>query len=310
MRLPNSAHTSQPWRIHELTPDFTLEDVWALPTPGGREEFARLVAAFFAGDFPRDAPPLVGLLWAARLRIGSLLGWDDPADGLDFRVPRCATGCRRTCTPHRPIQGSTSGPSPHLRAGRRVGGRTGQPNRARRPPSRLGSRRKGQLSRPACRAGQTERASRCRVLGRDQAISLPGRLPGPAPRARTPLALPGVRLRSPPKPVCAPRSRTGGAGRRRRRARERPLRRCGRSTQISSTRSLARAYSSSRTMAATTSSRSSARTTSASPPSRSARANHRHVILAEAAIGGHDTKLLGLRLGDQQAVERVSVMKR
>ncbi len=86
MRLPNSAHTSQPWRIHELTPDFTLEDVWALPTPGGREDFARLVAVFFAGDFPRDAPPLVGLLWAARLRIGSLLGWDDPADGVGFRV--------------------------------------------------------------------------------------------------------------------------------------------------------------------------------------------------------------------------------
>ena len=27
MRLPNSAHTSRPWRIHELTPDFRLEDV-------------------------------------------------------------------------------------------------------------------------------------------------------------------------------------------------------------------------------------------------------------------------------------------
>jgi hypothetical protein len=28
MRLPNSAHTSRPWRIHELTRDFRLEDVW------------------------------------------------------------------------------------------------------------------------------------------------------------------------------------------------------------------------------------------------------------------------------------------
>ena len=34
MRLPDTAHTSRPWRIHELTPDFRLEDVWALPTPG------------------------------------------------------------------------------------------------------------------------------------------------------------------------------------------------------------------------------------------------------------------------------------
>jgi hypothetical protein len=27
MRLPNTAHTSRPWRIHELTRDFRLEDV-------------------------------------------------------------------------------------------------------------------------------------------------------------------------------------------------------------------------------------------------------------------------------------------
>src|SRR4029453_11113215 len=39
-RLPNSAHTSRPWRIHVLTPDFRLEDVRALPTPGGAGDFA------------------------------------------------------------------------------------------------------------------------------------------------------------------------------------------------------------------------------------------------------------------------------
>jgi hypothetical protein len=33
MRLPNTAQISRPWRIHELTRDFWLEDVWALPTP-------------------------------------------------------------------------------------------------------------------------------------------------------------------------------------------------------------------------------------------------------------------------------------
>ena len=36
MRLPNSAHESRPWRIREIAPDFILEDVWALPTPGRR----------------------------------------------------------------------------------------------------------------------------------------------------------------------------------------------------------------------------------------------------------------------------------
>ena len=86
MKLPDAAHTSQRWRIHKLTPDFTLEDVWALNTPGGRDEFSRLASEFFAGDFPRDAPVLVRLLWAARLRLGSLLGWDNADDGLGHRV--------------------------------------------------------------------------------------------------------------------------------------------------------------------------------------------------------------------------------
>jgi len=35
MMLPDTAHTSRPWRIHEIAADFRLEDVWALPTPGG-----------------------------------------------------------------------------------------------------------------------------------------------------------------------------------------------------------------------------------------------------------------------------------
>ena len=39
MKLPSSDHFSQPWRIHDLTRDFHLEDVWALPTPGGPDDF-------------------------------------------------------------------------------------------------------------------------------------------------------------------------------------------------------------------------------------------------------------------------------
>ena len=35
MRLPDTAHVSRPWRIHEIARDFELEDLWALPTPGG-----------------------------------------------------------------------------------------------------------------------------------------------------------------------------------------------------------------------------------------------------------------------------------
>ena len=50
MRLPNSAHTSRPWRIHEFTRDFRLEDVWALPTPGGPDDFPRLVQMMASSD--------------------------------------------------------------------------------------------------------------------------------------------------------------------------------------------------------------------------------------------------------------------
>ena len=50
MRLPNTVHSSRPWRIHELVPDFRLEDVWALPTPGGPDDFPRLVRQMSSGD--------------------------------------------------------------------------------------------------------------------------------------------------------------------------------------------------------------------------------------------------------------------
>jgi hypothetical protein len=44
MRLPRSAHTSRPWRIHEFTGDFELEDVWELPTPGGPDDLDEWVS--------------------------------------------------------------------------------------------------------------------------------------------------------------------------------------------------------------------------------------------------------------------------
>ena len=86
MRLPNSTHTSRPWRIHEVTPDFELLDVWALPTPGGADEFPDLVRLFSAFDPARGAPAVVRLLFAVRTAIGAALGWDDPRSGLGSRV--------------------------------------------------------------------------------------------------------------------------------------------------------------------------------------------------------------------------------
>ena len=50
MTLPSTEHTSRPWRIHELTRDFRLEDVWALPTPGGPDDLLRLVHLLASGN--------------------------------------------------------------------------------------------------------------------------------------------------------------------------------------------------------------------------------------------------------------------
>ena len=101
-RLPDSAHTSRPWRIHEIAPDFRLEDVWALPTPGGPDDFPRLVRGVRLGRPVADAPALVRTLFAIRWKVGELLGWDGPDAGLGVQgadPPRPAA--RRTCaTPH------------------------------------------------------------------------------------------------------------------------------------------------------------------------------------------------------------------
>jgi hypothetical protein len=86
-RLPNSAHTSRPWRIHEITPDFRLEDVWALPARGEEDDFPLLVQRFAAGDPSQGSSWLARALWSTRWKVGELLGWDDVETGLGARVP-------------------------------------------------------------------------------------------------------------------------------------------------------------------------------------------------------------------------------
>ena len=88
MRLPDTAHTSRPWRIHQITRDFRVEDVWALPTPGGVDDFPRLVECLASRDAPSRtaASPAARALWALRWKAGQLLGWDGPDAGLGSRV--------------------------------------------------------------------------------------------------------------------------------------------------------------------------------------------------------------------------------
>lgn len=82
MRLPNAEHTSRPWRIHAVAPDFTVEDVWALPVHGDAGDFAALVELMTSdGDPGRDGEridfldsPAARFLWRLRDLLGRLLG--------------------------------------------------------------------------------------------------------------------------------------------------------------------------------------------------------------------------------------------
>jgi hypothetical protein len=103
MRLPNTAHTSRPWRIHELTADFRLEDVWGLPSPGGPDDFPRAVRLIASFDPSQSSSRAVRTLFAIRWKIGELLGWDAPDAGVGSRVStlrdRLPADVRETQTP-------------------------------------------------------------------------------------------------------------------------------------------------------------------------------------------------------------------
>ena len=88
MRLPNAVHEAGPWRIHEIVPDFTLEDAWALPVEGGPEDFPKLLELGTSLD-PANADSLPArALWRIRDRLGAWFDLgrisepDDGSDGL------------------------------------------------------------------------------------------------------------------------------------------------------------------------------------------------------------------------------------
>ena len=80
MRVPNAVHESRPWRIREIAPDFTLEDVWALPVYGGADDFPHLLEVMASRDLSRQAPAITRLMFAVRWQLGRWFGWDDSAD--------------------------------------------------------------------------------------------------------------------------------------------------------------------------------------------------------------------------------------
>ena len=103
-----------PWRIHELAPDFHVEDVWALPTPGERDDFPALVRGATALEPSESSSPAVRGLFALRWKLGEIFGWDDEDAGSGRGCRASATGCRPTCAerrrrraPHFPSSPST-----------------------------------------------------------------------------------------------------------------------------------------------------------------------------------------------------------
>ncbi|MFD4461473.1 DUF2867 domain-containing protein [Nocardia sp. NPDC058480] len=86
MRLPESAHTDQPWRIHEIAPDFDVEDIWKFRTPGGGpDDFPALLAALRA-ERASESTGISGLLFKIRWKLGELFGWDREDAGTGTRV--------------------------------------------------------------------------------------------------------------------------------------------------------------------------------------------------------------------------------
>jgi hypothetical protein len=87
MRVPNTEHTSRPWRIHEIAPDFRVEDVWRPPDVGRADDFRRVVHTVTSYDPARSTSFAVRNLFAVRWKLGELLGLDGPSSGVGKRVP-------------------------------------------------------------------------------------------------------------------------------------------------------------------------------------------------------------------------------
>ena len=77
-RVPNDVHAAGSWVIGEIAPDFELLDVWALPVRGRREDFGAFLDGLASFDPAHDGSLPMRVLFAVRLRLGRIFGWDDP----------------------------------------------------------------------------------------------------------------------------------------------------------------------------------------------------------------------------------------
>ncbi len=81
MRIPNEQHFARPLRIHEIVPDFRLEDVWLLPdVEGSLADFDSAVAMSLATDPAGSARGVSRVLWVARDLLGRWFGLGSVSD--------------------------------------------------------------------------------------------------------------------------------------------------------------------------------------------------------------------------------------
>lgn len=83
MKRLRAEHERRPLRIHQLVPDFTLEDVWALPVQGDAEDFENFLR--FVGSFDpseTDNRP-ARFLWDLRDRLGAWLDLGEISSPVD-----------------------------------------------------------------------------------------------------------------------------------------------------------------------------------------------------------------------------------
>lgn len=83
MKIPNAEHECRPWRIHDLVPDFVLEDVWALPVQGGPEDFQDLLDLAGSFDPSQIESRPTRFLWSLRDRLGAWFGLGEISTSVD-----------------------------------------------------------------------------------------------------------------------------------------------------------------------------------------------------------------------------------
>lgn len=85
MKILRTEHESRSWRIHDLVPDFALEDVWALPVRGGPDDFEGLLDLAGSFDPSKSRSRAARFLWNLRDRLGAWLDLGEISISVDDR---------------------------------------------------------------------------------------------------------------------------------------------------------------------------------------------------------------------------------